>query len=279
VGNSAVARLLADGATGGSLRAGEPGQVGYIQRHEPAKVVEERNAVAAATNLKPEQLVELLSKSASNIEALGSTIWNEADEAAIQEEYAKDKAVRTGDNSPGAKASAIQEWKDNQGRGFAAQDGKIWMLAGVYAKSDLLHEFIHILSGSGGATKVLEEIGSSFNEGMTQYFAEEICDKTGGTKKPAYPYETEFAKSLATKHGLTTLYDAYFGGGVDGFVTKLATQYSTYLKSGTLADATKAGAGEKQDKDDLPKLKGLVLAKLKNFKGASEMTWLKKRVL
>ena len=37
--------------------------------------------------------------------------------------------------------------------------------------------------------------------------------------------------------------------------------------------------GEKQDKDNLPKLKEVVLAKLKNFKGGSEMTWLKKRIV
>lgn len=260
-------------------------QRSLVQRHEPAEVASARDDVATAISVDPAELVEFVQVGAGNIEALGSKVWQEVDWATLVKRYAIDMALRRGEaesEGPKYEKQADDDIKGNQGRGFADMNGQIWMLKGVYAKSDLIHEFIHLLSGAGGVTKIYSDISGSLNEGFTQYFAEEVCRKTGGSVAAAYPEETAFVQALGAAHGLTALYDAYFRGNTSGLLDKLTTKYEAYCTAGKLKDGKTVPFSEKVTPAkpwDPGVRKAEVLNKLKDFKTASNLAWLMNRVI
>jgi len=123
---------------------------------------------------------------------------------------------------------------DNEGTGFTRWDSQFVCLENG-EKFDEIHEFMHILSATGGDSD-LKKFKSSFNEGSINYWAEKVCEfiNSETTKKedkiniiPRYitPHTTPFIRQIVKIVGEKTLYDATFFGAIDEIFKALATNY------------------------------------------------------
>ncbi|MEO1401706.1 MAG: DUF4157 domain-containing protein [Cyanobacteria bacterium J06635_1] len=178
-------------------------------------------------------------------------------------EYAKYLSIaEVGDESQ-ANAKLVEadtNLKAAQCRGFTNQKSQTWYYSqDPVEASDVVHEMVHILSAKGGGTQLMAELGTFINEGVTHMFTKKLCGNMGITVAEAYPAETAFAEQLATAHGISLLYKAYFKGNVDGLLTAMAQKYEGYVNGGQLGNGKNPSWGDKnkslQERKDIIKSK------------------------
>jgi len=124
-----------------------------------------------------------------------------------------------------AKAKLIE----GKSRGFTAPDGEIYVLDGgkdpegkPSTDHDKVHETVHLMSASGGLTKIKKAYGDQVNEGFTEYFTKRMCKELGVSDCAAYP-QWKFIQRVERVVGYPALYKAYMqDGGPSDIIGKLA---------------------------------------------------------
>lgn len=92
---------------------------------------------------------------------------------------------------------------------------------------DELHEFIHICSGQGGESPLMQ-FQLQMNEGAINVFSELVAPVLGTNVVTRYTNETPLVRKLITligADGVGKLFDAAFKGDVDGFFLAVGTAY------------------------------------------------------
>lgn len=92
---------------------------------------------------------------------------------------------------------------------------------------DELHEFIHICSGQGGESPLMQ-FQLQMNEGAINVFSELVAPVLGTNVVTRYTNETPLVRKLITligAEGIGKLFDAAFKGDVDGFFLAVGTAY------------------------------------------------------
>jgi hypothetical protein len=181
---------------------------------------------------------------------------------------AEDKAVKDNKN-PATDwaqftAAAKADIDGNACRAYTRWDDSVYALKGQWSEADVIHEMVHLCSGPGGDSAITQAVGGTFNEGVTQFFTEEIHPPAKGK---AYPDATDMARILATAN--PSVRDGLFqamvmGGGADAFFNALFVVWDGHLQSGTWGDGKtpvpKFQRGKKADRSD--KAKGEIASKL-----------------
>jgi hypothetical protein len=129
-----------------------------------------------------------------------------------------DKARAEGKDDSEAAAywdAAERDITNNACRAFTTSDDRVYYLANRAAESDMIHETLHVLAGPGGNSTIRAALGSQFDEGVIQYFTEQVCELRGVEVTPAYPAATDVVRNLAagSDEFRQALFQVEFGGG------------------------------------------------------------------
>lgn len=138
-----------------------------------------------------------------------------ANKQELAEAYANDKNISV--------EQAMQGIDANQGRGFTATTGDVYVLDGApETPHDQVHETVHLMSAPGRLTKILNKYGEQLNEGFTEYFTKEMCKKLKVEDAVSYPDHVAFITRVVGKLGYAAAYRAYMqDGGMDEIVAGL----------------------------------------------------------
>jgi len=149
--------------------------------------------------------------------------------------------------------------QNNAGRGFTAKDGTIYTattlpqegrkatkydppedltVTNAGAEHDKVHESVHVMSAPGGRTRIIADYGEQLNEGFTEYFAIQMCQKLNVPVVPAYPDEVAFVRKLAANYGASKVYAAYLKNG--GFAPILTDLIATWKEKDATLTANKS---------------------------------------
>ena len=191
--------------------------------------------------------IDHLANSATELKKIPSTLNVTQDKNEFIKEYAKYLSIQEHQDETHAEeliGAAKSRLEDAKCRAFTNQKSQTWYL-GDGQPSDVIHEMVHILSAKGGMNKLIEDFGTSINEGFTHYFTIQICGRMNVPVTPAYPEDTALATKFVHKFGESAIYNAYFKGSTQALYEIMQLSYNGYLLSGKLADGTNPKFSEK----------------------------------
>ena len=167
----------------------------------------------AYESLKPEKLRRRLNtfylQRFGSGKALGEKMKKWADVSMIDLEHRRDELLRD--------VYLELAWKivkTNQTRAFTSNGEEVHIVVRNRDRGfnhDMIHEFIHVLSGERGGLCTLREISHLFDEGVTEHFAQMLCDRMNVSYDAGNSYfnATTFAGYLANLD-IKTLFENKF---------------------------------------------------------------------
>jgi len=213
-----------------------PQAVGSVERERLSTV---RQGVLSkdATSKSKEELVEI-----------GSTAVSAMKEGLLAEKMIvtckdmDDMAAALAEDEDTSVEEARRKLLGNQARAFTAEKtGVIYFLECPERPHDMIHETVHVTSAPGGTTKIKTLFGDPLNEGFTEMFTIEYCNKLGVPLAPAYPGEVAFVKKLCGTVGMDMGHAAYLqNAGMDAIIDKLSTRWFDMTHGKTVKHSLKA---------------------------------------
>ncbi len=242
---------------------------------DPAAV---RSSLAGKSISSGDDAITALADAVKTLENAGGIKWVATD--SVIDAMAKDlchKAHKATTACTTCKTDAKDQFTSNKCRGFTDHTDTVYMVEKIAAKSDGIHELVHICSGPGGICAI-QTANNALNEGVTQYFTMKVCEKRKEACAAAYPEWVEFVTKLAATIGNDALFKWYVKGDAKDAMKKMAETYLGYLKTGTLSDGkTKTVYSEKQVKTEQDAEK-LILEQIAKGDDANARKWLTLRV-
>jgi len=191
---------------------------------------------------------DVKSMSKEELVELGSTAVSAMKEGLLAENMIvtckdmDDMAAALAEDEDTSVEKAKEKLLGNQARAFTAEKtGVIYFLECRERPHDMIHETVHVTSAPGGTTKIKTLFGDPLNEGFTEMFTIEYCNKLGVPLAPAYPGEVAFVKKLCGTVGMDMGHAAYLqNAGMDAIIDKLSTRWFDMTHVATVKHSLKA---------------------------------------
>jgi len=199
----------------------------------PASAAEVRGKVSSASPgsggavaLLAERVLELRGLNLSSAVPTQSDLIPVLAEDMERKDQAKPEDERQNLSKQEWIAAAKSQIESNNTTALTTSDDRYTSITGGEG-FDELHEFIHICSGQGGESPLMQ-FQLQMNEGAINVFSELVAPVLGTNIVTRYTNETPLVRKLIKligAEGIGKLFDAAFKGDVDGFFLAVGTAY------------------------------------------------------